>query len=371
MTRPDRPRPVNPPVERASTLLFDRAEDVYRTDVVTYGRHGLTVHDELKRALMELEGGAACTLTPSGVSAISTAALGLCGAGDHLLVTDNAYGPTRRFARLLARRMGLETEFFDPRAGADIARLFRPNTRAILMESPGSLTFELHDVPAITAAAQDAGIATMLDDTWGAGLAFKPLDHGVDAALHAATKFPSGGSDVLLGAAVSRTPEIGERIQTFATHFGVAVSPDDAYMVLRGMRSLKARFARQQESALALASWLRDRREVALVLHPGLDSHPDHGLWRRDFLGGGALFAIVVRGWSEAQVLAFLNALTVIGLGFSYGGFESLAIWCDPQLKREVGPWRAEGPLIRLAVGLEPLSDLVADLERGFAAAAV
>lgn len=360
--------PVNPPIERASTLLLPTAADVYRSDVVTYGRHGVRVHQALKDAFCALEGGAACALAPSGLNAIATGLMAFAGAGDHVLVTDSAYAPTRRIATDTLPRFGVEAEFYDPRAGAEIADRLKPNTKAILLESPGSLTFEIQDVPAIAKAAQAKNVVTLIDNTWSAGLALKPLALGVDVALHSATKYPSGGSDVFLGAMVARSEALGVKLAAHVRNTGVAVSPDDAYLVLRSMRSLEARFQAQSTTARTLADWLAARPHVARVLHPALESHPDHALWTRDFTGAASVFGVVLKPAETAQVNAFLDALTVFGLGFSYGGFESLALHCDPQLKRDVVPWSAEGPLLRFAVGLEPLDDLIADLERGFEA---
>lgn len=371
----------NPPVERVTTRLMARAEDLYRAEgSATYGRHGHAVHDELRAAFTALEGGADTRLTPSGLSAVTLAVMTACKAGDHILVTDSIYGPSRRLLFKTMQRFGVEAEAYDPRIGADIATLFRDNTTAVFLESPGSLTLEVQDVPAIVAAAQSRGVATLFDNTWSGGVVFKPLSHGVDYAVHAATKYPSGGSDVFMGAVVARTPEQAEMLAAATRELGFATSPDDAYLVLRGMRTLNVRMRAHDASARTLAHWLAQRPEVARLIHPAFASHPDHALWLRDFLdldggppaagetpGAGGLFSVVLRPTSQERVYAFLNALSVFGLGFSYGGFESLAIPCDAQLTRVATPEPLEGPLVRFAVGLEPVEALIADLEQALA----
>ncbi len=375
---------VNPPVERASTRLMARAEDLYRGEgSATYGRHGHRVHEVLRGAFTDLEGGAGCSLAPSGVAAVSAALMAVCEAGTHILVSDSVYGPTRRTAFATLKRFGVEAQAYDPRIGAGIAERIRDNTAAIMLESPGSLTFEVQDVPAIVAAAQARGVATVLDNTWSGGVFFKPLAHGVDISVHAATKYPSGSSDVFLGAVVSRTAPMADAVAGIVKELGLAVSPDDAYLVLRGMRTLALRMVRHDATARRVAQWLQQRPEVAHMLHPALAGHPDHAVWARDFVGvdgdgapsaapgAGGLFAFALHPQTrESQVLAFLNALEVFGLGFSYGGFESLAIHCDPQLRRAVSAPQPAGPLVRLAIGLDPAAALIADLERGFAAMA-
>ncbi len=361
--------PVNPPITRASTLLFERSEDLYRTDIRGYGRHGCSVHDALKEAFCALEDGVHTQLYPSGVMACTQPVLAFVKPGDHVLLTDSAYGPTRHFCQTFLKRMGMETELYNPRIGAEIASLFRENTSVILMESPGSLTFEIQDVPAIAAAARNAGIITILDNTWSAGLSFNALRHGVDISTHSATKYFGGHGDLLFGAAICANVTHGNRLAATAKQLGVASAPDEAYQVLRGFRSVVSRFTQQSESAETLARHLSGHREVQQVLHPALEDHPDHALWQRDFTGGGCLFSVVLTPRPKAQVDAFINALELFGIGYSYGGFESLVIHCDPQLKRS----RAEalpGPLVRFACGLEAAEDLIADVEQAFAASA-
>lgn len=374
-TTPVRGVPANPPVERASTLLMPSAEDVYAAEgPATYGRHGHTVHRVLEDALSRLDGGASTVLFPSGLAACAGALFGLCSTGDHVLVTDSLYGPTMRAALKTASRFGLTAERYDPRIGPGIADLIRPQTRVIYVESPGSLTFEIQDIPAIAAAAKARGVLTVADATWASGVAQQPLALGADVVVNACTKFVSGGSDVFLGAAIAADRAIGARIADYKKETGQSVSPDDAYLALRGLRSIYARYRAQAASALDLATWLGERPEVAQVLHPGLTNHPDHALWARDFAdlpeGGGSVFSVILHQADTTRINAFLNALSVFGLGFSYGGFESLAIHCDPQLKRTAPPWRAAGALVRFAVGLEPLETLKSDLEQALPALA-
>jgi cystathionine beta-lyase len=360
-------RTPNPPVEKASTVLVERGADLYRSDVVNYGRAGLAAHDGLKAAILERSGGAGCTLLSSGLQACATALFALTKAGDHILVTDSVYIPTRRFCDQILARFGVETEYYEPRIGAGIAELIRPNTAVVYLESPGSLTLEVQDVPAIAAAARAAGVLSVIDDTWAAYARMKAFALGVDVTVHSATKYPSGGSDVFLGAIVSRTPELAARIETQSRLMGASVSAEDAYLVSRSLHTLEARLDRHEASALAIADWLAGRPEVARVLHPARADHPDHALWARDFTGSSGLFSALLKANSTAQAHAFLDALELFGLGFSYGGFESLALWCDPQIKRNHADWSKEGSLFRFSIGLEPVEALIADLERGLA----
>ena len=360
---------VNPDISRASTLLFERAEDLYRSDVRGYGRHGSAGHDALIDAFNLLEGGAGTTLAQSGLAACTLAILANVKAGDHILLTDSSYGPTRQFCLRYLKTMGVETELYDPRIGADIAALIRDNTSLILLESPGSLTLEIQDVPAITKAAKARGVTTIIDNTWSAGLSLQPLALGVDISVHAATKYFGGHSDIMFGAAVSATKAMAGKVALTAVHLGYATSPDDAYQILRGFRTVVHRFRRAEASALTLANWLNTHDKVARVLHPALASHPDHAIWKRDFSGAACLFAVVLKPCSEEQVLAFINALSLFGIGYSYGGFESLVIHCDPQLRRQHSA-KLEGPLVRFSCGMESVDDLQNDISQALSAIA-
>ena len=354
--------PVNPSVERASTLLFDKAEDLYRTDVRGYGRHGSAVHDALEDVIAHIEGGEHVSLTPSGLAACTLVILALCKAGDHILVTDSVYGPTRFFCRTTLKQFGVEAEFYPPRESGGIAGRVRDNTSLIVLESPGSLTLEIQDIPAIVSVARTHGIKTVIDNTWSAGLTLKPLDLGVDASIQAATKYYSGHSDVLLGAVISKDDSIGKRVAAMRKSLGHSVSPDDAYLVLRGLRTLVSRFEQAEASSQALAEALEADDRIAQVFHPALPSHPDHELWTSHFTGGGCLFSFTLADGDEGDALAFVNALHRFGIGYSYGGYESLAIHCGPQIRRDYKP-DLDGPLIRLACGTEPTDVLTADVK--------
>ena len=356
---------VNPDITRASTLLFDRAEDLYRTDIRGYGRHGSAGQDALIKAFNHLEGGAGTTLAQSGLAACTLPILANVKAGDHLLLTDSSYGPTRYFCQKYLKGMGVETQMYDPRIGPDIAELIRDNTSVIVLESPGSLTFEIQDIPAITKAAKAKGVTTIIDNTWSAGLSLKPLALGVDIACHAATKYFGGHSDIMFGATISASEKMAKKVALTAKYLGYATSPDDAYQILRGFRSVVHRFSHSEASALTLATWLEGHEKVHRVLHPALQSHPDHAIWKRDFTGAACLFGVVLNPCSEAEVLAFINSLELFGIGYSYGGFESLAIHCDPQLTREHSE-SLGGPLVRFACGLENANDLKADISQAF-----
>jgi cysteine-S-conjugate beta-lyase len=358
---------VNPPVHHASTIILDTAAALYAPGGFTYARDGMAVHQALAAAMTELEGGAGATLTPSGLSACTLALLAATRAGGDVLLTDSVYGPTRRFAEKVLKRFGVSVRYYAPRIGAAIAELIRPETTAIVLESPGSLTFEIQDIPAIVAAARARGVATMIDNTWAAGLYFKPLALGVDLSLQALTKYPSGHADVLAGAVIARDEAWATAMYETGKNFGIASGPDDAYLALRGLRTLPMRMAAQAEAGRKIADWLAAQPEVVQVLHPGRPDHPDHALWARDFTGAAGLFGVVLKPLPEARLHAMLESLRLFAMGFSWGGFESLILPCDPQILRTVAPWRAEGPLLRLSIGLEHVDDLIADLDAGFA----
>lgn len=358
---------VNPSVTRASTLLFDKADDLYGGTHRIYGRHGSEAHDLLKEAFCALEGGAGCVLTPSGLAANTMSILANVKAGDHILVSDSGYGPMRKFCNTHLAKFNVETEFFPPRIQAsELQKLIRKNTSCIVLESPGSLTMELNDLPAITAMAKAEGVVTIVDNTWSAGIFYNPLKLGADVVVHAATKYYSGHSDVLYGAVISRTKEMAANIHATNVQLGNSTSPDDAYMILRGFRTVVTRVEKQEQTALSLAQWLQTHDKVVEVLHPALETHPDHAIWKRDFTGSACLFSMVLKSCSEAEVLKFLDGLKYFAKGFSFGGFESLIIHCDPQLTRTHNDGYA-GPLIRIACGLEDITDLQLDLEQGLA----
>lgn len=357
---------VSHPVTRASTLLFAKAEDLYRNDIRGYGRHGTSVHDALADLFTELEGGAGTLLYSSGVAALTGPILSIVKPGDHVLLTDSAYGPTRHFCQTFLKRMGVETSLYDPRIGAGIEDLIQDNTRLILLESPGSLTFEVQDIPAITKVAKSKGVKTIIDNTWSAGITLSPLPLGVDISVHAATKYFGGHSDIMYGAAIFASEADYTRAKLTAKQLGNASSPDDAYQILRGFRTVLPRFRQQEATSLALAEWLMTRDEVQQVLHPAVEDHPDHALWKRDFTGGGCLFSVVLKPLSEDKVLKFIDGLNLFGIGYSYGGFESLAIHCDPQLRRNHAD-PLGGPLVRFACGLEAMIDLKDDIEQSLA----
>ncbi len=358
---------VHPPIQRCSTLLIERYGDLYRDDLQTYGLEGMEVHRVLKSSLMEIEGGADATLAPSGLAACTLAILAMTQAGGHVLTPDSVYGPTRRFCDTLGRRFGIETTYYDPRIGSGIDALIQPNTTLVWLESPGSLTFEVQDAPAIAAAARARGVATAIDNTWSAGVFFKPFDHGIDLSIQALTKYQGGHADILVGAVLARTPALGRRVAAANKQLGLGVSPDDAWLVVRGLKTMHARLAIHDANARSLARWLEARLEVDSVLHPALESHPDHALWARDFTGAGGLFGVVLKPVAEERLVAMLEGYRLFKMGFSWGGFESLIIPCDPQLTRTASRAAFAGPLLRLQVGLEALDDLKADLEDGFA----
>ncbi|MFC3713184.1 cystathionine beta-lyase [Sphingoaurantiacus capsulatus] len=361
---------VNPPVYRASTCLFETLADLDRAIAdpdagLYYGRRGTPTQWALEAALTELEPGAAGTkLYPSGVAAISAALLSVLKTGDHLLMVDSVYEPTRLFCSRTLRDLGIETSYYDPTIGAGIADLIQPNTRAIFMESPGSLTFEVQDVPAIVAAAKARGIVTLIDNTWATPLLFAAIGHGVDLSVQSLTKFVVGHSDVLMGS-VTAAPGVWERLRTTSYRLGQTVSADDAYLTLRGLRTLHARMERHGRSALEVARWLEAQPSVAQVLHPGLHTHPGHAIWQRDFHGASSLFAMILREGGRPETGPLVDGLKHFGMGFSFGGYESLILPVEPHTIRTATRWAADGPLVRLHIGLEDPGDLIADLEAG------
>lgn len=360
-------RTVGPPIQKGSTVLLPNAEALYDdANHLTYGRAGLAAQACLQEALAVLEGAVGVSLYPSGIAAISGAILALLKAGDEILVVDNVYKPVRRFCDHVLKRFGVKVTYFDARTAPEmLVGGAAEAVRLILLESPGSLSFEMQDVPRIAELARERGILTAIDNTWGAGLLFKPLAHGVDVSIQALTKYAAGHSDVFMGSAAARDPALVRKLADGVHHMGWAVAGEDAYVVLRGLRTLPTRMARHQASGLAVAHWLGAQPEVREVLHPALPASPDHGLWSRDFTGACGLFGFVLNPAPEAAVSAFLDALRLFGLGFSWGGFESLAISCDPQLQARRFARDYGGPLMRLHIGLEDPDDLIADLRRG------
>jgi cysteine-S-conjugate beta-lyase len=363
---------VNPPVHHASTVLYPSAEDfLARRSRYLYGRRGTPTSEALENALRELEGPdcAGVALLPSGLAAISTALFAVLNAGDHLLVTDSAYQPTRRFCDSVLRRNGVETTYYDPLIGGGIATLMKSNTRAVFVEAPGSLSFEVQDVPTIAAAAHAKGAVVLMDNTWATPLYFHAFDKGVDLSIQAATKYIGGHSDVMLGT-VSANPATWERLSDTVHALGLCVGPDDIYLGLRGLRTMGVRLAHHHQAGLKVARWLAERPEIARVLHPAFESCPGHAVWRRDFSGASGLFSIVFKPVAQTAVNAFLNELRLFGIGASWGGFESLAIPFDCSSIRTATKWLPGGPTVRLHIGLEDVEDLIGDLEGGFAALA-
>jgi cystathionine beta-lyase len=366
---PDRlSRTVGPAIQKGSTVLMPDAASLYDHDQVTYGRQGLSAHDALREALKELEGALDVQLFPSGLAAITGALMAVLKTGDHVLVTDAAYKPTRRFCdHVLKGRLGMEVTYFAPDATPDqLMALANERTALIALESPASLTFEMQDVPAIAASARARGILTLMDNTWGAGHLFKPLAHGVDLSVQALTKYVGGHSDLFMGSVAVADRRLAATLDQAIIDFGWAVSPEDAYGMLRGLRTLAVRLERQGASSLKVAAWLAGQPAVLRVLHPALPGAPGHNLYQRDYSGPAGLFGFVLR--PEGDVAAFLNALQLFGLGFSWGGFESLALDADDQFKvRKVKP-SLGGPTIRLNIGLEDPDDLIADLDQALVA---
>ncbi|HKS84331.1 MAG TPA: cystathionine beta-lyase [Pseudolabrys sp.] len=363
---------INPPVYHASTLLYATAEDqVAHRARYNYGRRGTPTSEALENALRELEGDdcAGVALLPSGLAAISAALLAVVRAGDHILVTDSVYRPTRNFCNGVLKRLGVETTYYDPLVGKNIASLFKPNTRLVFTEAPGSQSFEMQDVPAIAEAAHGKDALVLMDNTWATPLYFRAFEKGVDLAIQAGTKYIGGHSDIMFGCVSANAASLPALKDTVYS-MGLCVGPDDMYLALRGLRTLGVRLARHHQSGLRVAQWLEKRPEVLRVLHPALAGDPGHAMWKRDFTGACGLFSLVLKPATEKSVHALLNELALFGLGYSWGGFESLAILFDCSEYRTATRWAPGGPTIRLHIGLEDPDDLIADLERGFDAMA-
>ena len=364
---------VNTPVFRASTILHEdleayeapRDEDFQR---ISYGRHGTPTTRSLEEAVAQLEGGYRAVALPSGLAAIVAALCAFVKSGDHLLMVDTVYGPARNFCNARLKFSGVDVEYYDPLIGAGIARLIRPNTRAVFCESPGSLTFEMQDIPAIAKAAHDKGIPVLADTTWGTPYFFRSFERGVDVSIHAATKYICGHSDVMMGIIVTNEKH-WRAVRKSVADYAYSASPDDCYLALRGLRTLGVRLTHQMRSALKVAAWLKARPEIKQVLYPALEGDPGHSLWKRDFSGATGLFSFVMQAAHDKRVPAFINALELFGIGSSWGGYESLAIVAHAERYRSATKWNPGGETIRLHIGLEDPDDLIADLERGFAAA--
>jgi len=365
------PRTVNLPVTRASTVVFDSLAEMdavqrrFDADEVvpTYGITNMPLRAAFEEMITGLEGGFRACTYPSGLAAVAAALMAATSAGDHVLVSDSVYGPTRRFCDRTLARYGVETTYYDPLAGASIASSMRPNTRAVYLESPGSLTFEVQDFPAIAAVAHERGAAVIHDNTWATGVFFPSFEHGADLVVQAATKYPAGHSDVLLGAVVANE-RCWPRLRDVTRDLGQTASPDDIFLALRGMRTLEVRLRRHEASALEIARALEPHPAIRRVLHPALPSDPGHALWQRDFRGSSGLFAIELEPCPRESVAAFLDGLELFALGYSWGGYESLAVPAHVAHARTVRRWTG-GPLVRLQVGLEDPADLLADLEKG------
>jgi len=363
---------VNTPVYHASTILhpdvdaFEKRHDpnANRRKVI-YGLLGTPTTFDLEEVLADLEGGHDAVLVPSGLASISVALLSFLRPGDHLLVADTVYPPTRSFCDQHLARFDITVDYYDPLVGGEIESLIQPATRVIFMESPGSFTFEVQDIPAITEVARKRGITTILDNTWSTPLFFKSFSHGVDVSVHAATKYLSGHSDVVMGAIIC-AEHAWDNVRRTHRHLGQCVGPDDAYVTLRSIRNLSTRLNAHHKQGLALAEWLAQRDEVAEVLHPGLSEHPGHAVWQRDYLGACGLFSIVLHPKSREAVLAMVNGMELFRIGASWGGFESLMIPVYPEQYRTATAWDASRPTLRIHAGLEDLDDLTSDLEAGF-----
>jgi cystathionine beta-lyase len=361
---------VNTPVFRATTMLFSTVAELERAargeyEGISYGLHGLPTVTDLQDAVTRIEGGARAFAVPSGLTATTLPFLALLSAGDHALVTDAVYGPTRRFCDHHLTRLGIAVDYYDPLAGAAIERAFRPNTKLVFTESPGSLTFEVQDIPAIAEVAHRRGARVAIDNSWATPFGFRSFDHGVDVSVHAATKYVGGHSDVLLGLILANDAT-AQAIDRLWTDIGVTASTDDCFLGLRGLRTLPLRLARHQSSALAIAQWLRERPEVREVIYPPLPGSRGHELWRRDFQGGSGLFTAVLQPVAKERIDAMLDGMRLFGMGWSWGGFESLIIPIFPERARTATRWYAGGPCLRLAIGLEDPEDLIADLSEGF-----
>ncbi len=363
---------VNPSVTRASTVVFNTVADMNsalknrHNNTMLYGRRGTTTSFAFQDAMVSIEGGAGCALYPSGTAAITNAIISFVKAGDHILMTDSAYEPTRDYCDKILTKLGIETTYYDPLIGAGIADLIKPNTKIVFLESPGSITMEVQDVPTIANIAHQHDCIVMLDNTWGAGINFSPFEYGVDISIQAATKYIVGHSDVMLGTATA-TEKYWPQLRDNSYLMGQCTSPDDLYLALRGIRTIGVRLRQHQQSALKIAHWLSERDEVETVLHPALASNPGHEFFKRDFSGSNGLFSFVLNRGNEQAITALLDGMKHFKMGYSWGGFESLILANhNVQGLRSVTKWPYKHALIRLHVGLEDVDDLIADLTEGF-----
>ncbi|WP_061018977.1 cystathionine beta-lyase [Vibrio splendidus] len=364
---------VNPPVQRASTVVFNSVEEKRKATInranktLFYGRRGTNTHFAFQDAMVEVEGGAGCALYPCGTAAISNAILSFVETGDHILMVDTCYEPTRDFCDTIMKKMGVETTYYEPTIGEGIQDLIKPNTKVLFTESPGSVTMEVQDIPTLARVAHEHDIIVMLDNTWAAGVNFSPFDFGVDISIQAATKYIVGHSDVMLGTAVANE-KCWDQLREQSYLMGQCVSPDDAYLGLRGIRTLDVRLRQHAESSLKVAKWLETRPEVDHVRHPALESCPGHEFFKRDFTGGNGLFSFVLKNSNTKATTALLDGMTHFSMGYSWGGFESLILANEPNSfdsLRTVANPNFEGTLIRVHIGLEDVDDLIADLEAG------
>ena len=358
---------VNTPIYRGSTVLYPSVDDLqHRRGRYVYGTKGTPTTEALERAWTEICGAAGTVLTPSGLAAITVALMSCLKAGDHLLVTDSAYRPTREFCNGILARFGVETTYYDPLAGSGIAALFRQNTKAVLTEAPGSQSFEMQDIPAIAEVAHARGAVVLMDNTWATPLLFPPHERGVDLAIEAGTKYLSGGSDLLLGLVSANERTWPDLRRTF-DQFAMCAGPEDVFLALRGLRTMALRLREHEVQALEMARWFQARPEVERVFHPGLETDPGHAVWKRDFRGASGLFSIVLKPCSDQALARMLDGLELFGMGYSWGGFESLVIPFDCASYRTATAWQPGGPALRFHIGLEDLDDLKFDLEAGFA----
>jgi cysteine-S-conjugate beta-lyase len=358
---------VNTPIYRGSTVLYPTTDDILnRRGRYSYGTHGTPTTEALESAWTEVTGAAGTVLAPSGLAAVTLALTSCLKAGDHLLVTDSVYRPTRNFCNGFLRKFGVETTYYDPLVGAGIKDLLRPNTTAVLTEAPGSQSFEMQDIPAIADVVHQHGGVVIMDNTWATPLLFPPHERGVDIAIEAGTKYLSGGSDLLLGL-VSANERCFKALRATYDAFAMCPGPEDVFLALRGMRTMALRLREHEKQALDMARWLAGRPEVAQVLHPALETHPGHDIWKRDFKGSSGLFSIVLKPCSDQALAAMLDGLGLFGMGFSWGGFESLVIPFDCSTYRTATQWKPGGHALRFHIGLEDLDDLKRDLDAGFA----